>query len=245
MLVNKNLHYKTPFTYCDDLQDAFFLAYLVSSSQHVDMCLFSCHYHNKVVRKVTLSLGLLSLPIRSFSGIHKVRKFWLNLSQKILNSAFNAQASRVNVVVVKKNLSQKFWNLAFNAQASRVNIVVVQARENICSSSGGAQEKGKTVYYQNYSFLSSNPLWMLVYFFAGFFESHPCMAKLRILVLCFPYFTDNFNTSNLSDACSSLGCSKVSILLTLFNVISHFKNGKWNECFCMHWKQHMKLYFLY
>jgi hypothetical protein len=131
------------------------------------------------------------------------------------------------------NLSQKFWNSAFNAQASRINVVVVQARENICTSSGGAQEKGKTVYYQNYRFLSFNPPRMLMYFFAGFFESHPCiMAKLRILVLCFPYFIGNSNTFNLSDACSSLGCSKVSILLTLFNVISHFKNGKWNECFC-------------
>jgi hypothetical protein len=34
---------------------------------------------------------------------------------------------------------------AFNAQGSRLNIVVVQlgSSENICSSSGGAQEKGK------------------------------------------------------------------------------------------------------
>jgi len=38
------------------------------------------------------------------------------------------------------------WNSAFNAQGSRVIIVVVLSRssENICSSSGGAQEKGKT-----------------------------------------------------------------------------------------------------
>jgi hypothetical protein len=35
---------------------------------------------------------------------------------------------------------------AFNAQGSRLIIVVVQFRssENICSSSGGAEEKGKT-----------------------------------------------------------------------------------------------------
>jgi hypothetical protein len=39
----------------------------------------------------------------------------------------------------------KCWNPAFNAQDSRIIIVVVQVgtSENICSSSGGAQEKGK------------------------------------------------------------------------------------------------------
>jgi hypothetical protein len=31
---------------------------------------------NRVIRKVTLSLGLLSLPIPSFSGMHKVMKFY-------------------------------------------------------------------------------------------------------------------------------------------------------------------------
>jgi hypothetical protein len=59
------------------------------------------------------------------------------------------------------------------------------------------------------------------------------MAKLRILVLCFPYFSDNSNTSNFSDGCSSLGCSKVSILLTLFNVISRFRNGNEMNVFVM------------
>jgi hypothetical protein len=33
---------------------------------------------NKVICKVTLSFT----PIPSFNGIHKVRKFWLNLSMK-------------------------------------------------------------------------------------------------------------------------------------------------------------------
>ncbi len=42
-------------------------------------------------------------------------------------------------------------------------------------------------------FLSFIPSWMLMYFFASFFfESHPLyMTKLRVLVLCFSYFTDN------------------------------------------------------
>jgi hypothetical protein len=38
-------------------------------------------------------------------------------------------------------LSMKCWNSAFDAQGLRV-IVVVVSSENICSSSGGAQEKG-------------------------------------------------------------------------------------------------------
>jgi hypothetical protein len=40
----------------------------------------------------------------------------------------------------------KWWNSAFNAQGSRVTIVVVQVgavKKIYCSSSGGAHEKGK------------------------------------------------------------------------------------------------------
>ncbi len=51
-----------------------------------------------------LSLGLLSLPIPSFSGICKVRKFLLNLSVKCWNSAFNAQGSRVIIVVLQRGV---------------------------------------------------------------------------------------------------------------------------------------------
>jgi hypothetical protein len=44
------------------------------------------------------------------------------------------------------NLGMECWNLAFNAQGSRAIIVLVQVEEvkNICSSTGGGQEKGKT-----------------------------------------------------------------------------------------------------
>jgi hypothetical protein len=39
----------------------------------------------------------------------------------------------------------KCWNSTFNAQGWRIIIAVVRVRavKNICSSSGGAQEKGK------------------------------------------------------------------------------------------------------
>jgi len=54
----------------------------------------------------------------------------------------------------------KCWNSTFNAQDSRLNIVIVELGSEkiyvaayICSSSGGAQEKGRTgwnlVYHQN------------------------------------------------------------------------------------------------
>ncbi len=90
----------------------------------------------------------------------------------------------------------KCWNSAFNAQGSRLIIVVVRfgASEIICSSSGGAQEKGKTgwnlvyhqnwwfsensVYYQNWWFSEFlSPIeWMLMYFFSGFFfKIPPCV----------------------------------------------------------------------
>jgi hypothetical protein len=43
---------------------------------------------------------------------------------------------------------------------------------------------------------------MLIYFFCRFFFNLTtlCMTKLRVLVLCFSYFTDNFNYSNIVEA---------------------------------------------
>jgi hypothetical protein len=51
------------------------------------------------------------------------------------------------------SLSMKCWNSGFNAQGSRLLIVIVWivAVKIFCSSSGGAQEKGRnSVYYQNW-----------------------------------------------------------------------------------------------
>ncbi len=68
--------------------------------------------------------------------------------------------------------------------------------ENICSSSGGAQEKGKTgwnsVYYQNWWSSEFHPLLNANELFCMFFLNLTlCMTKLRVLVLCFSYFMDN------------------------------------------------------
>ncbi len=75
--------------------------------------------------------------------------------------------------------------------------------ENICSSSIGAQEKGKTgwnsVYHQNWWFFKFQPPSNAnVLFFGGFFVNLTlCMTKLRVLVLCLSYFADNSIAWNL------------------------------------------------
>ncbi len=49
---------------------------LESRSQEPEPQFLPCKLHIKEIRKVTLSLGLLSTPNPSFSGIRKVRKFY-------------------------------------------------------------------------------------------------------------------------------------------------------------------------
>jgi predicted oxidoreductase (fatty acid repression mutant protein) len=65
-------------------------------------------------------LGLLSPPNPSFSGIDKVKDILLNLSMKWRNSAFNAQGSRLIIIIVQ------VVGATFNAQGSRLIIVIVQ-----------------------------------------------------------------------------------------------------------------------
>jgi hypothetical protein len=103
-------------------------------------------------------------------------------------------------------LSMRCGYSAFNAQGLRLILVVVQFRssENICSSSGGAQQKGKTgwnsVYHQNWWFFEFHPpLNAHVLFCKFFFLISPCAIGIKtlgepnsgFLVLCFSYFTDN------------------------------------------------------
>ncbi len=84
------------------------------------------------MHRVTLSSlcvwGSCHPPIPSFSGIRKVKDILLSLSMKC-------------------------WNSAFNAQKFETNYSSCTVR-NICSSSGGALEKGKTgwnsIYHQNW-----------------------------------------------------------------------------------------------
>jgi len=74
----------------------------------------------------------------------------------------------------------------------------VRISKNICRSSGGAQEKGKTwwnsVYHQNWWFFQFHPLLNANELLSRFLLNLTlCMTKLRVLVLCFSYFTDNSN----------------------------------------------------
>jgi hypothetical protein len=72
--------------------------------------------------KLSVKSPSLSSPIPSFSGWYlQSKKFLLNLSMKCWNSAFNAQGSRVIIVVG-----------------------IGRSNENICSNTEGALEKGKT-----------------------------------------------------------------------------------------------------
>ncbi len=96
--------------------------------------------------------------------------------------------------------------LQLNIECTRVETnyssCTVRSSENICSSSGGAHEKGKTgwnsVYHQSWWFSEFHPpLNANVLFWPLFCRLKKnlilCMTKLRILVLCFPHFTNNSN----------------------------------------------------
>jgi hypothetical protein len=127
---------------------------------------------HKVMRAFTLSLGLLSAPIPSFSGIHKVKKFLLNLSMKWWNSAFHARGLRLII-----------------------SSCTVRSSEIVCKQqrTGGAQEKGKTgwnlVYDQNWWFSEFYPSLnnANILFCRIFFSLTLWMTKLRVVVLCFSY----------------------------------------------------------
>jgi hypothetical protein len=99
----------------------------------------------------------------------------------------------------------KRWNSPFNAQGSRLmfetnySSCTSKSTENICSRSEGAQEKGKTRWnlanHQNwwpFEFHPPPPPLNVNVLFSGFFiESHQCLTKLRVPVLCLSYFTNN------------------------------------------------------
>jgi hypothetical protein len=94
----------------------------------------------------------------------------------------------------------KCWNSAFNAGGSRLVIVVVQLEAvKLYVAAVEAPRKKETQDETQFTtkidgFWSFIPPWMLIYFFAGFFFSLTLwMTKLRVVVLCFAYFTDNSN----------------------------------------------------
>jgi hypothetical protein len=94
-------------------------------------------------------------------------------------------------------LSMECWNSAFNAQGPRLIIVVVQLEAlKIDAAAVEALRKKERQDETHFTtkingFLSFIPPWMLMSSFVGFFWISPCVTKLRVLMLCFSYFTDN------------------------------------------------------
>jgi hypothetical protein len=96
----------------------------------------------------------------------------------------------------------KYWNSAFNAQGSRgikiaADVGVVKIYVEAMEGSGKKEREGETQFTIKIdgllSFtsppLSSSNVNVLVCRFLWKFI--PCTTQLRVLVLCFPYFTDN------------------------------------------------------
>jgi hypothetical protein len=91
----------------------------------------------------------------------------------------------------------KCWDLRFNAQGLKIIIIVVQVGvvKITCSNSQGAQNKWKiewnSIYHKNWWFFEFHPS-LNVFFYKFFFSLNLFMTKLRVLMLCFPYFTNNY-----------------------------------------------------
>jgi len=57
------------------------------------------------------------------------------------------------------------------------------------------EELTKRKWQDEIQFCELNPHLMLMYFFLQVFKNNltPCMTKLRVWVLCFPYFMNNYD----------------------------------------------------
>jgi surface polysaccharide O-acyltransferase-like enzyme len=114
--------------------------------------------HIRLIRKVTiftLSLGLLSLPIPSFSGIRKVKTFYAISVRNVATQ--NGQSSRLIIVVVQLG-------------AVKIHVTAVEVlREK--------ERQGETQFNtKTYSFLSFiRPLYANVLFLQVFFSISPCV----------------------------------------------------------------------
>jgi hypothetical protein len=92
----------------------------------------------------------------------------------------------------------KCWNSAFNARGSRLITVVVRlgAVKIYVAAVAAFRKKERQMklsYHQNWWFSEFHPPLNadVVLFWSFFLNLSLCMAKLRVLMLCFSYFTDN------------------------------------------------------
>ncbi len=102
-------------------------------------------------------------------------------------------------------LSTNCWNSAFNAQGSRLIIIVLHIRpvkiyvaavEELRKKERQDETQFTTrwnsVYHQNWWFSEFHPpLDCQCIFLQVFFNLTLCMTKLRVLVMCLSYFTHN------------------------------------------------------
>jgi hypothetical protein len=139
--------------------------------------------HIKVIPKVTLSSSCLWVsfhppmpsPFPLFQWYTQSKDILINLSMKCWFSAFNAQGSRLIIVVVQLG-------------AVKINVATVEALRK------KERQDENSVYYQNWwFFFEFHPALNANVLFCRFFLINLtlCMTKLRVLVLCFSYFTDN------------------------------------------------------
>jgi hypothetical protein len=134
---------------------------------------------NRVICKVTLSSPCLWAsfhPYPLFQWYLQSNEILLNFSMKCWNSAFHAQGLRVIIVVVLVG-------------AVKIHVAPVKAlRKN--------ERQDETQFTTKISFLSFAPrppptFESNVLCCRFFLNLILCMTKLRVLVLCFPYFRDN------------------------------------------------------
>ncbi len=126
------------------------------------------------------------------------------------------------------NLGMEGWNSAFNAQASRVIILVVQVGEveNLCSTSGGAQEKGKTGWNSVYHWNCWKKLvWIPIISFCKIFipsyafdallsRSWPSMGRYRELS-CLSSSSNSTHKNGTGDPSLVLQKHKIWFLVTI------------------------------
>ncbi len=160
---------------------------------HLILILFSLHYNTKSwIKDLHITLfSLISYTLyrdsknhwNIFLACHQIFKYIKKIPRLIFPSI-------VKLIVIKKfakisfpfsiilNLSIGRAHISLDAFQASFNSVAIDLRarrssENICSSTGGAQEKGKTgwnsIYHQNWWFSEIHPLFNVHVLFCRFF----------------------------------------------------------------------------
>jgi hypothetical protein len=149
-------------------------------------------YANKSNQTILLICGLLTIYIY-------IKPYCLHL---IFGLAFTPQTPLLVISTTDEillNMGLKCWNSTFNAQGSRLIIIIVHVKavriyvtivEMLTK-----KEKHDEIQFTTKidGCLSFTPPWLLMYFFIDFFNLTAFMTKLKVLVLCFPYFIDISN----------------------------------------------------